>query len=138
MANSLNAANPAVDMESIVRPFVPAISTPTRQRQSFAGGAFGFGRELGTELSTEQRSSTIAWQATASVQITTLPGLGFTQALDPDTPSDQSEISRTTHTVRVTNPDDPTQFVDVEVADAIVFKDADGNTLQQNFNNGDS
>lgn len=46
------------------------------------------------------------------------------------------EISRKTTTVRVTNPTDPEQYVDVERVDVATFRNADGTHSQFKFRNG--
>lgn len=46
------------------------------------------------------------------------------------------ELARVSSTVRVTDPDDDTIFVDVERIDAVSFKDDEGNILRLAFTNG--
>ena len=46
------------------------------------------------------------------------------------------ELSRSTSVVRVTNPEDETQFVDVERIDAILMLGSDGKVYEFRFNNG--
>lgn len=77
-----------------------------------------------------------------SQQLIAAPGatdLGPLQLLDPDLVSDQvdrdqlglvlRETSRTVTIVRVENPDDAAQFVDVERIDQITFQGDDGTTV---------
>lgn len=52
-------------------------------------------------------------------------------------PSSARETSRVTHTKRVTNPTDPSQFVDVEVIDRLETSETNGRTKTHTFNNGD-
>jgi hypothetical protein len=47
-----------------------------------------------------------------------------------------SEVSRTTSTVRVTNPTDPTQFVDVARVDSLHLQDENGADHFMTLNNG--
>ncbi len=58
---------------------------------------------------------------------------GITQALPADT---YTEVSRVTSTVRVENPGDPAQYVDVERIDQVLFTSGAGRLLLLKFNNG--
>lgn len=57
---------------------------------------------------------------------------GLTTAQPADT---FTEVSRVTSTVRVENPGDPAQYVDVERIDQVLFASGDGRTLLLKFNN---
>jgi hypothetical protein len=46
-----------------------------------------------------------------------------------------TEVDRKTHTVRVTNPDDENQFVDVQRIDQLRLKDENGVMSTWNLNN---
>lgn len=128
--------NPAADLETIIRPFLSSQPNSTTQRMSANGGGLSFGHEFGTELTTEERASTITWQAAASVQVTTLPGLGFTVDLGNNNDTLQNETSRQTHTVRISQDGHPENFVDVELVDKISFKNPYGLIRDFNLNNG--
>lgn len=106
----------AVDLEKVVRPFIVVLDPPSRVRPGEQE------IEQATTTSTEPELAVLEWSARAGVQTTDLPSLGVILNSD-DTDSDGilDEIGRSTHTVRVTNPDDPDQFVDVEVADSILL-----------------
>lgn len=58
---------------------------------------------------------------------------GVTQAQPADT---YTELSRVTSTVRVENPGDPAQYVDVERIDEVLFSSGAGRLLLLKFNNG--
>jgi len=47
------------------------------------------------------------------------------------------ELRRTTSTVRVENPEDETQYVDVERIESILFLGSDGSSTEFNFSNTD-
>lgn len=107
-----------VDLEKIVRPFSTVINTPSRGRP----GEQNVDPEH-TTTTTEPALVVLEWSARAGVQTTDLPSLGVILNSDDDNDSEGilDEFDRTSHTVRVTNPDDPEQFVDVEVADSITL-----------------
>ena len=50
-------------------------------------------------------------------------------------PEQWTEVERTTTTVRVENPDDATQYVDVERIETITFSLADSTRVELTFNN---
>lgn len=110
----LNPRAASSDLERVVRTFADTTSKPDRTRVSYGGGSFG-----GNPSTTADDDAlvTLSWSARASVQILTMEGLGFT--IEDDA---YDELERTTHVERVENPDDSSQFVDVEVIDQIKFK----------------
>ncbi|MBX9606407.1 MAG: hypothetical protein K2Y51_09285 [Gammaproteobacteria bacterium] len=74
----------------------------------------------------------------ANIDPRSLPGAGAQEAAGLTTaqPADTyTEVSRVTSTVRVENPGDPAQYVDVERIDQILFASGDGRTLLLKFNN---
>ena len=109
------------DLSRIVRPFTTDGSVLTRNRTE-RGFFFGTPTYQPPSTSEGQQDGTLTWSATQDAQTTTLESFGFTIDWGDDS-TNFTEISRTTHTERITNPDDDTQFVDVEVADSIQYKD---------------
>lgn len=96
-------------MEGLVRPFWKKAPSPD---------AAGAGEPV------EVPDAYITWSSRVSPSVTTLEGQGINWSWEADEggDNDDEEVTRETHTVRVENPTDPEQYVDVEVVDAVVFK----------------
>jgi hypothetical protein len=127
--------DPAV--EKIVRPFETPAGWPVPRR-------------LPPEQDTGD--ALIDWKANINVVVTTLEAQGLDpNQLDPQTPAESfgseatvteekktnvwTETSRITSTVRVTNPDNPTNYVDVERIERVNFNGPSGNVTYV-FRNG--
>lgn len=91
-------------LEAAVRPF---LANPPRAA------------ELRPEPAQDDGAAVLVWTARMPVQVTSIAGLGFSVRWDDDERA--SELARTTHQVRVSNPADAEQFVDVEVIDDVTF-----------------
>lgn len=102
-------------MESIVRPFVAKpLSAAT----------------LRPEPKQDTSEAVLTFTARMPVQVTSIAGLGFKVVwADADR---FDEVQRDVEVVRVTNPEDPSQFVDVEDTRSIVF-DARGRRSRYTF-----
>lgn len=120
-------SRPPVDLEKVVRPLVTSAPKPDRARLNFAGGVNVSGEQTNTE---GQGVPVLKWSAVATVQVTTLAAMGFT-VLE----ADNSEINRQTHVQRITQADNPDNFVDVEVIDKIAFQNAAGVKATYKYNN---
>lgn len=79
---------------------------------------------------TEPEQAILTWGGPSSFAIPEGPGYEVT-----DGQNKLSEVSRSTSTKRVSNPDDPSQFVDVEQIDAMQLRDAGGQTHAWKFQN---
>jgi hypothetical protein len=114
-----------VDMATVMRPFQSKYFQTTRGRPQ--------------EEKIEDTVATFVLEATARVQITTLEGLGWKIKWDPETETepdqDEEEVTRVTRTKRIYNPSDSQQYVDVEVIDAIEFKDQFNRKIRVKLNN---
>lgn len=107
---------PVIDIEKLSRPFVSAPSLPTRVRPDEVTQP----SESASSSSTEPGLVSLSWSARAGVNTTDLPSMGVLLSTGDDD-FDQFELTRNTSTVRVENPDDSDQFVDVEVINSITF-----------------
>lgn len=107
----------AVDLEKAVRPFITVIEPPSRARDGEQNVDPAY------TTTTEPALAVLEWSARAGVQTTDLPSLGVVLSGNDESDSDGilDEIDRTTHTVRVTNPEDANQYVDVEIADSLTL-----------------
>lgn len=117
----------STSLERLIRPYGFALTQP-------AGG-----RALQQEeTSSDPSIPTIKWGCVSNGTALTLAaqGFDFTFVPDPNAPNmNFKEQERQTHTVRVSNPDDPEQFVDVEVIDQIQFNNAVNEAAQYILNN---
>jgi hypothetical protein len=117
----------SVDLMSVMRPFESKYFKSTR------------GRPQKEEKPEEE--AVYVLEASARVQVTTLEGLGWSYKWETDDDDDEEgdseedEITRITRTKRVYNPQDSQQYVDVEVIDAIVFKDRFNRSVRMNLTN---
>ena len=128
-AGYIGKVNP--DLERIIRPFQSRGTSLSRVRNSGQTGTQASGAVTGTD---GEDIPSLTWTARASVEVLTLGARGYRIIFD-DKPQDLFEISRTTHTVRVTNPEDPEQYVDVEVVDSVDLQDAANAIRRYSFNN---
>jgi hypothetical protein len=118
-----------VDMFSVMRPFESKYFQTTR------------GRPQKEEKPDEE--AVFVLEASARVQVTTLEGLGWKYKWesddddedDDDADAEEDEVTRVTRTKRVYNPSDSSQYVDVEIIDAIVFKDKYNRSVRMNLTN---
>lgn len=94
-----------VALEQAIRPFVERGPRPVPVRETPAQ---------------PPAEAEISWSARMSVQVTTLEAQGI-RVIWPDS-EDHREVARQTRTVRVQNPSDPSQFVDVEDIQTIDFR----------------
>lgn len=128
-----------IDLTKVVRPFtgIP-ISTPTRTRTE-RGFYFGSPSYVAPGTTTDPGNpppeGLLRWSASQSVGVTTLGAMGFTINWPDDPNNDYAETLRTTHTVRVENPDDSSQFVDVERIDTISFRNGQKIPYDYSLNN---
>lgn len=127
MALTPVSARPPVDLEKVVRPLVITPPKPDRSRLEFAGGVATSGEEKNTE---GVGVPVLKWTATATVQVTTLAGVGFT-VLDGDV----TEEKRDTHTQRIEQDGNPSNFLLVEVIDKIAFRNKAGVPYTYKYNN---
>lgn len=106
------------NLERVVRPFYNRAAKPSRDRVQAEDAA------------TEQPEAHLAFSAQMRGSWQTLDALSLTikwPTDDQETPdADWKEIDRETHTKRVENPDDPDQYIDVEVVDVIWYRDKHG------------
>lgn len=102
-----------VDMNAVLRPFESKLFQTTRGRQQ--------------KEEAEPEEAVFTLEATAKIQVTTMEGMGWSVSFpepDDDNPDeDNAEEKRSVRTVRIYNPEDSEQYVDVEVIDSIDFKD---------------
>lgn len=115
-----------VDLEQLVRPFGTVINTPTRGRP---------GENVGdTSTTTEPELAVLTWNARAGVQTT---DLGTMSVMLDDDSDDQDgingEINRAFHVLRISQEDNPENWVDVEVPDSITFANKAKVKRQYNF-----
>lgn len=118
MAFAPISSRPPADLDRIIRPYVRVAPKPDRSRVFFGGDNGSSGEAQDTE---GQDVPVLAWEAMASVNTVTLPGVGFSVF-----ESDFTETKRITHPKRIVNPDDSSQFVDVEVIDNISYENGAG------------
>lgn len=111
---------PAVSLETVVRPFLPRTNAkPDRERLFWAGG----NRTNGAATTTEgEEIPLLEWESSCRPEVTTLEGLSVYRDEGSDRDVEQNEIARKSRIERVENPDDPSQYVDVEVYDEITFE----------------
>lgn len=133
MPISAPSNRPVVDLEHVVRPFVSPVSKPDRSRNFAYGGSRSSGS---VQTSEGEEVPTLEWTARANVEVMTLAGRGFTVSLI-DESVEREEISRETRVVRIENPEDSNQYVDVEVIDAISFQDPNRSKRRYTLNNGE-
>lgn len=81
---------------------------------------------------TEPETAVLNWTAQTNTQADTIPGFKLTINYKQL----HNEVSRKTTVARVTNPEDPNQYVDVERIDEITFNGNDGVQQRFVFNNG--
>jgi hypothetical protein len=110
-----------VSLERIVRPFVTLDVTPP---QRIIDPAIEAVPNLVLQIGMEGTIKTLNGSYSASIN-------GYTD-------SNNTELSRETSVKRVTNPDDPSQFVDVEVVNKLTVEKGKQDTYQKSsyeFNN---
>ncbi len=76
-------------------------------------------------------------EAQARTQVTTLEGLGWTfDWSESDTPDvEEDEVTRVTETERVFNPENPEQYVDVEIVRSITLRNKSNRLVKMNLTN---
>lgn len=128
---------PHADLSKAVRPFV-APSVVTSRGRTERGLYFGSGSYTPPATTTDPDNpppeGTLVWSAQQPSGCTTLGGMGFSIKW-PDSDFNFTETGRTTHTVRVENPDDSSQFVDVEVIDNITYRNGKSVNSAYSLNN---
>lgn len=107
MAILNHATDPAPILEKAVRPFS---SDPPKPRAARV------------EPDQPPPEAQLVWSAKTNVEATTIPALGFRV----NTREEWTETSRDTFIQRVTNPEDDSQYVDVERVRALYSKNKDG------------
>lgn len=129
-----------VPLEPIVRPAVPAKAYALLDRLLSKRRAPG-----------EETEASITWGQAAEFEVEELrppevPEVRGIRVVNPDTGEEESppddrtitytEVNRTTHVTRVTNPQDEIQYVDIEVIDDITFqRSSDGAYIRLVLNN---
>lgn len=123
-----------VGLEGLVRPFGASVSFAgyNRAQQRDANGNLVAPSSF-SENSEEAAQPQLRWGATASTTTLTLAAQGFDYNLVTEDTETLLEVIRETETQRVTNPDDPTQFVDVANTKAITFSDDKNNSFGYKF-----
>lgn len=123
------ARRPGIALERTVRPFLPPGVRPDRGRYGFLGGSEPSGAVVDTD---GNGVPDLEWGARVGAETVTLEQLGI-RLQDPL--MDFEELSRDTHVLRVTNPEDADQYVDVEVIDNIRFRNKSRQTSSYKLNN---
>lgn len=107
------------NLEKALRPFSFDPNRPLPRDRASWSGATPVPEESTTEESTE---GVLQWKARTGMEVLTLPGLAVNLKEDDKDPDfNLREVSRQTHVVRVTNPEDPDMYVDVEVAKSLTL-----------------
>lgn len=113
------------DLSLIMRPFESKLFQTTR------------GRPQKEQPPEEEAVFTLT--ASARVEVTTISAMGWSYQWpnDDDSESDveEDEVTRETTVKRITNPNDPAQYVDVEVVDYLLLKDNNRRLVSMKLNN---
>lgn len=99
-----------VALEALSRPFGRSWKDPKGRRSHVA------------EEATEPGPGVLIIESQVRMDVVTVRGMGWSIR------KEEREISRETSTVRVTNPSDPSQFVDVERVESLLVRDLYGRT----------
>ena len=125
------SADPGIDLGRVVRPFGFVDAKPTRLR-SERGLKFGSTSFVAPTTTTEEDNvGVLRWSASQSSAIVSLGSMGFTIKWPDDDDFNYTELARDTHVILVENPDDSSQYVDVEVVDNFTVQNRKG--IQSNF-----
>lgn len=94
----------AAALERAIRPFLTDPPQPRRERK---------------DPPQDTSEAAITWRCSTNVEVTSVAGISFRVVNSED----NIEVYRETEVVRVTNPSDSNQFVDVENTKRVDFKD---------------
>lgn len=123
------------DLERVVRPFQDRTKPLPRSRTYWNGTPTP---PAETTTDPESTEGVLTWSARANMQVETLPGLSvILKEDDKDSDWEQFEIERETTTKRIFNPNDGSQFIDVEDTTAINLKNKAGQQRRLVFSVGD-
>lgn len=124
-----------VDIARAVRPFQDTVKDPIPVRTE-RGLYFGSPTYHAPSTTEGTPEGTLTFTATQSAGVTTLDSYGFTVNWPDDKNNEYAEIVRQSHTVRVENPEDSEQYVDIEIADAIQFRNGKNTVSKYTFSGG--
>lgn len=125
-------------LENIIRPFLNTPGKPDRTRKYTRGRQ----NTIGVVDTEGEEIPTLSWTAAVRTEVTTLPAQSVSVKLNPPDDDDEAEdeelpdydeeeVSVIMETVRIYNPDDNQQYVDVERVKEIVFRDKNLRTIRR-------
>lgn len=120
---------PVPELDSALRSLFNAPPAPTRVYLNGGGTP-------APEETEDPDAPVLEFSARGRVEVLTLESMGVKVIWPEDKDATQTEISRTTHTVRVFNPEDDSQYVDVEVIDELTVENIDKIQRRWKFTGG--